>query len=1629
MNPAELQSVQASKAGGGKGKAKGEAIMVGVRIRPMAAETWEQGGQEGSSKESFYAELDRTVLELDSSGTVVNSWSFDYVFGPTVSTSQIFDDLAMPVVEKAMDGFNGTIFAYGQTAAGKTFSMFGNEGNPGITTRAVYALFDKVKESKFSEYMIRGSYIELYNEDIKDLLFSDPNAAGSHESQGANVVMRIAEDPKTGPFVKGAVERVVERPEQILDLVKFGEKNRHYGATHMNERSSRSHVILRLVIRRGFVSGGGGGGKVVTQSAALAAAANSVEANTITAQGNLWHTNPKIPQRVSSLNFVDLAGSEKAKKTGATGAQLRESNAINKSLLTLGSVINRLSDGSPGQHVPYRDSKLTHLLSASLGGNASTAMLACISPTDYNREETQSTLRYASRAKKIVNVAEMNEVDNLESFMDSYWNEVDALRRQVVEAKDFSAEKLTEATKAQDEYERKLRQEKLDRAEEVAALEQKLKLSEDMHSARHDALRADLGTERSAHDATNAKLTAVVAKIQAELDTAHKAAKKAEEDGVALASSKVGAVAQAADRERAAMDRKHDRARQAMERAQMRLEELELFRMEEQQEFDQDLDRRDMLLEAKEAEIARLTNLLGDAPGQAEKLLSVTTDQEKTLLEREKRIEELEQKMGDMAQLANKVAQEAAQSREAASVAEERYKSMAETFEGDVEATAGQLLRDARARITELELALDDVEGRHADLHALHAEASAQHESSASELGEATAALEQLSGRLREETQERQRLRDENNMLRGRLRAMDKMGSSTVAAVLGLDEEAGGGSKSKGGTVSKSSLEAQLEQLRDRVSELEHENASLTAISADYRDHASEKLIKYENQVEKLQALLKETQEQMSEGETQRSLELRQELLALEELYTKDTTQLRVAYKELEAHHAERNVDALLRLGEQSPLVAEVLTERDQIKDKLGALQDEQTELMADLDKAVGKVADQDAVIMTLSDQLQELTLAIAEQGEDLRVLLEENGFLRQHIDRASRVAAAAALTRDKERSVAWTKEVSDLGASIQSSIADELRAAYDEVRSTKMEVVALREAMAAAQDHSVQQSHRMAAHLKDFRMQLDEVNDVEVRLADLHDQASAVNRAHEKMRQLEKETADYRAKTEARTRELEAAARPQEDIREVSLKSLPEGYILWYHSHVNPQVAALSEPENRDNLLAPHPKAYVSGVTPEGVILDIDRNVVAAELRSFPDLELQLESLVPEPLTERQFWVNYFSHKHGIKINVAEEADRLALEQGSGSRGFIQRTGASAHLRQQFVEAMRDAGVHLKLHQGTEVSDVVLWLKTPTELAWSTDLVTFPPPEHFTVPFFDVSSVTAGKESEVLRRGLAQWADPDCCFSFQLTDSAGGGTLDFEAGTRDETFTFIEGLHMLLKDAETNRGAPSYSGPDAVKAARLPYRDGGGGGRGGGSDWGGRQQGARNRSAMDDLASEHDYGPPPAGFGGGGGGGGYNGGGGGGGGLNGGGGGYNNGGGGFNGGGGEGYNNGGFGDGGGGGGGGYNGGGNGGGGYNGGGGGYNGGGGGYNGGGGGYNGGGSQYGGGSHRGGGDWERWLGANGLDMYVAGLDQQGVSSLQQLAGFIPGQAVEALAERAGMRPNDAIKLGRLQAKLRH
>ncbi|KAK1293600.1 Kinesin-like protein NACK2 [Acorus calamus] len=265
-------------------------------------------------------------------------FEFDWVFGEECTTVEIYEARTKEIVAAAVRGFNGTVFAYGQTNSGKTYTMRGSTDEPGVIPLAVHDLFNSIQEDVDREFLLRMSYMEIYNEEINDLLAPEHRKLQIHESL------------ERGIFVAGLREEIVTCPEQVLDFIKFGESHRHIGETNMNTYSSRSHTIFRMII----------------------------ESREKTEDGN--ETNACDAVRVSVLNLVDLAGSERAAKTGAEGVRLREGSHINKSLMTLGTVIKKLSEGaeSHGSHVPYRDSKLTRILQPSLGGNANTAIICNI---------------------------------------------------------------------------------------------------------------------------------------------------------------------------------------------------------------------------------------------------------------------------------------------------------------------------------------------------------------------------------------------------------------------------------------------------------------------------------------------------------------------------------------------------------------------------------------------------------------------------------------------------------------------------------------------------------------------------------------------------------------------------------------------------------------------------------------------------------------------------------------------------------------------------------------------------------------------------------------------------------------------------------------------------------------------------------------------------------------------------------------------------------------------------------------------------------------------------------------------------------------------------------------------------
>ena len=257
----------------------------------------------------------------------------------------------------------------------------------GVIPNTFTQIFDFVKASQGVEFLVRCSYLEIYNEVVKDLL-ADPKTAQKCD---------IKEDPNKGVFVSNLTDVVVEKEEEMDAVLNKGLHNRTVGATNMNAQSSRSHSIFTCVI------------EMSTRDEATG----------------------KDLIRAGKLNLVDLAGSERQKKTGASGDRLKEGSKINLSLSALGNVISALSEGG-AKHIPYRDSKLTRLLQDSLGGNTKTLMVAAISPADYNYDETLSTLRYANRAKNIKNKPKINE-DPKDAMLREYKDEIERLRKMLAD--------------------------------------------------------------------------------------------------------------------------------------------------------------------------------------------------------------------------------------------------------------------------------------------------------------------------------------------------------------------------------------------------------------------------------------------------------------------------------------------------------------------------------------------------------------------------------------------------------------------------------------------------------------------------------------------------------------------------------------------------------------------------------------------------------------------------------------------------------------------------------------------------------------------------------------------------------------------------------------------------------------------------------------------------------------------------------------------------------------------------------------------------------------------------------------------------------------------------------------------
>ncbi|XP_028816320.1 kinesin-like protein KIF13B isoform X3 [Denticeps clupeoides] len=417
-------------------------VKVAVRVRPM-----NRREKELNTKCVVDMDGNQTVLHPATgnlgkadSRTQPKVFAYDYCFWSMDESETdkfagqdvVFQCLGESLLHNAFQGYNACIFAYGQTGSGKSYTMMGSVDQPGLIPRLCSSLFERVvKEQREEEsFTVEVSYMEIYNEKVRDLL--DP--------KGSRQALRVREHKVLGPYVDGLSRLAVTSYKDIESLMSEGNKSRTVAATNMNEESSRSHAVFNIILThtlKDLQSGTSG-------------------------------------EKVSKLSLVDLAGSERAAKTGAAGERLKEGSNINKSLTTLGLVISALADQGAGKNkskfVPYRDSVLTWLLKDSLGGNSRTAMVATVSPAADNYDETLSTLRYADRAKSIVNHAVVNEDPNARIIRELR-EEVEKLRDQLTEAESMKAPELKERLEESEKLIQEMTvtwEEKLRKTEEIA---------------------------------------------------------------------------------------------------------------------------------------------------------------------------------------------------------------------------------------------------------------------------------------------------------------------------------------------------------------------------------------------------------------------------------------------------------------------------------------------------------------------------------------------------------------------------------------------------------------------------------------------------------------------------------------------------------------------------------------------------------------------------------------------------------------------------------------------------------------------------------------------------------------------------------------------------------------------------------------------------------------------------------------------------------------------------------------------------------------------------------------------------------------------------------------------------------
>lgn len=470
------------------GKEKGVNVQVLLRCRPFSDDELRSNAPQVVTCNDYSREV--AVSQNIAGKHIDRVFTFDKVFGPSAQQRELYEQAVTPIVNEVLEGFNCTIFAYGQTGTGKTFTMEGeckrSKSGPngelppeaGVIPRAVKQIFDTL-EGQNAEYSVKVTFLELYNEEITDLLAPEEISKVSLEEKQKKQ-LPLMEDGKGGVLVRGLEEEIVTCASEIYTLLERGSSKRRTAETLLNKQSSRSHSLFSITI----------------------------------------HIKEATPEgeeliKCGKLNLVDLAGSENISRSGAREGRAREAGEINKSLLTLGRVINALVEHLG--HIPYRDSKLTRLLRDSLGGRTKTCIIATVSPAVHCLEETLSTLDYAHRAKNIKNKPEVNQKMMKSTLIKDLYGEIERLKSEVYATREKNGVYIPKERYYQEEIEKKAM---ADQIEQMGiTIESYQKQLEDMRNKYDDQVRqcSDLSNKLDTTEKNLNKTSKVLASREEEL--------------------------------------------------------------------------------------------------------------------------------------------------------------------------------------------------------------------------------------------------------------------------------------------------------------------------------------------------------------------------------------------------------------------------------------------------------------------------------------------------------------------------------------------------------------------------------------------------------------------------------------------------------------------------------------------------------------------------------------------------------------------------------------------------------------------------------------------------------------------------------------------------------------------------------------------------------------------------------------------------------------------------------------------------------------------------------------------------------------------------------------------------------